>query len=90
MQIAPSHHSIYNVVDDEPAPPQDVIAYAAELLGLPPPPEIDFQSAKLSDMARSFYSENKRVKNTRIKTSLGVELAYPTYREGLLEILRAR
>ena len=69
--------------DDEPAPPQDVVAYAAELLGLPVPPDIPFERAGLSGMAASFWAESKRVSNARIKTALGVELAYPTYREGL-------
>jgi nucleoside-diphosphate-sugar epimerase len=78
---APS--GIFNVTDNEPAPPQDVIAYAAELLGIDPPPEIPFESADLTPMARSFYSSNKRVANRRMKERLGVRLAYPTYREGL-------
>ena len=72
---------IFNGTDDEPAPPQDVLAYAAELLGLPPPPEVAFEEAELTPMARSFYGENKRVRNDRIKRELGVSLAYPTYRE---------
>jgi nucleoside-diphosphate-sugar epimerase len=78
---APS--GIFNVTDDEPAPPQDVIAYAAELLGMEPPPEVQFESADLTPMARSFYSSNKRVSNRRLKQQLGVTLAYPTYRDGL-------
>lgn len=80
-------HAIYNVADDEPAPPQDVIGYAAELLGRPMPPAVAFEDADLSPMARSFYREVKRVRNDRIKTDLGVELRYPTYREGLAEIV---
>jgi nucleoside-diphosphate-sugar epimerase len=76
-------HSIYNVSDDEPAPPQDVVAYAAELLGLPPPPEIAFAEAGLAGMAGSFWAECKRVKNERIRRDLGVSLLYPTYREGV-------
>ena len=79
-------HEIYNVTDDEPAPAQDTVAYAAELLGVTPPPEIAFEDAELSEMARSFYSENKRIRNKRIKSDLGVTLAYPTYREGLAAI----
>ncbi|MCG8505967.1 MAG: SDR family oxidoreductase [Sphingomonadales bacterium] len=79
----PNPGRIYNVADDEAAPPQDVVAHAAELLGIDPPPEIPFDSAQLSDMARSFYRDNKRVSNARIKEELGVALAYPTYREGL-------
>jgi nucleoside-diphosphate-sugar epimerase len=78
---APS--GIFNVADDEPAPPQDVIAYAAELLGIEGPPEIPFERADLMPMARSFYSSNKRVSNRRLKEQLGVTLAYPTYRQGL-------
>ncbi|KLK90805.1 epimerase [Microvirga vignae] len=79
----PSRNAIYNVADDEPCPPQDVIAYAARLLGLEPPPEEPFATADLSPMARSFYQDNKRVRNTRIKDELGVRLRFPTYREGL-------
>ena len=81
--IAPNPGAIYNVCDDEAAPPQDVIAYAATLLGLPDPPEISFEDAELSPMARSFYAESKRVDNRRIKEELGVRLMYPTYRDGL-------
>lgn len=73
----------FNVSDDEPAPPQDVVAFAAELIGMPAPPEIAFADAESSPMARSFYDENKRAANTRMKAELGVVLAYPTYREGL-------
>ncbi len=82
-------HRIYNVADDEPAPPQDVICYAADLLGVEPPPEIHFETADLSDMARSFYGETKRVRIDRIKNDLGVDLAYPTYREGLRAVFDA-
>jgi hypothetical protein len=74
---------VFNVSDDEPAPPQDVVAYAAELLGLPVPPAVPFEEADLSGMAASFWSECKRVKNARIRRDLEVELLYPTYREGL-------
>ena len=73
----------YNVSDDEPAPPQDVVAYAASLMGVEPPPEIAFDDAQLSPMARSFYGEVKRISNARIHDELGVTLRYPTYREGL-------
>ena len=76
-------HAIYNVSDDEPAPPEEVVAYAAELLGLPLPPAVAFESAGLSGMAASFWAESKQVRNTRIREALGVELLYPTYREGL-------
>ncbi len=74
---------LVNVTDDEPAPPQDVIAYAAELIGLPVPPDIPFETADISPMARSFYSSNKRVSNRVLREDLGVDLAYPTYREGI-------
>ncbi|MBD2750505.1 SDR family oxidoreductase [Microvirga sp. BT688] len=79
----PSPNAIYNVADDEPSPPQDVIAYAAHLLGLQPPPEVPFAEVDLSPMARSFYQDNKRVQNTRIRSELGVRLDFPTYRQGL-------
>ena len=79
-------HTIYNVTDDEPAPPQDVIAYAAGLLGRPVPPEIPFEQASLSPMGASFYAENKRASNARAKGDLGWRLTYPTYREGLAAI----
>jgi nucleoside-diphosphate-sugar epimerase len=86
---SPSRNAIYNVADDEPGPPQDVIAYAAHLLGREPPPEVPFEEADQAPMARSFYSDNKRVRNTRIRTELGVTLRYPTYREGLQALLEA-
>lgn len=80
---------VFNVTDDEPAPPQDVIAYGAGLLGLPCPPDIDFATAELSPMGRSFYADSKRVSNEKLKTVLGVRLAYPTYREGLAALVAA-
>jgi nucleoside-diphosphate-sugar epimerase len=83
----PNPGAIYNVVDDEPAPPQDVIAFACALLGVEPPPEVPFEEADLSPMARSFYADNRRVCNERIKRELGVVLRYPTYREGLGALL---
>ena len=79
----PRPDGIYNVTDNEPAPPQDVVAFAARLCGLEPPAEIPFERAELSPMARSFYSENRRVRNALIREELGVTLSYPTYREGL-------
>jgi nucleoside-diphosphate-sugar epimerase len=85
----PDPGRIYNVADDEPAPPQDVLAHAARLLGLPEPPAVPFETADLSPMARSFYAENKRVANRRIKQELGVRLTYPNYRCGLAAILSA-
>ena len=83
----PVGHAIYNVADDEPAPPEDVVAYAAELLGVPVPPDVPFARAAFGDMAASFWAECKRVSNARIKTALGVALAYPTYREGLRALI---
>lgn len=84
----PARHALYNLCDDEPAPPEDVVAYAAELLGLPQPPAVPFAEAELSPMARSFYAESKRVSNRRMKDVLGVRLRYPSYREGLAAIVR--
>lgn len=74
---------VYNITDDEPAPPQDVVAHAAALMGVEPPPEQDFSTAVLSPMARSFYGENKRVANGRSKRDLGLVYAYPDYRTAL-------
>jgi nucleoside-diphosphate-sugar epimerase len=79
---------IYNVCDDEAAPPQDVVAFACDLLGAPKPPLIPFETAELSPMARSFYGESKRVDNGRIKRELGIVLQYPDYRCGLRAILK--
>lgn len=83
----PQPGTAYNVCDDEAAPPQDVVAYAAELLGIEAPPEVDFDEAEMSSMGRSFYAESKRVSNERIKDELGYELIYPTYREGLKALI---
>lgn len=85
----PDKGRAYSVCDDEAAPPQDVVAFAASLLGVAPPPLIAFEDADLSPMAKSFYGENKRIKNDRIKNELGVELKYPTYREGLRALYEA-
>ncbi len=79
----PDPGAIYNLCDDDPSPPQDVIAHAAELLGLPLPAAHPFDTVDMTPLARSFYSENKRVRNDRIKRDLGVKLIYPSYREGL-------
>jgi nucleoside-diphosphate-sugar epimerase len=79
---------IFNLADDEPAPPQDLVTYAAELMGERPPPEVPFAEAQMTEMARSFYADNKRVANSAIKRALGIELLYPTYREGLAAIHR--
>jgi len=83
------HPDVYNVCDDDPASPEDILGLAAEMLGLPPPPIVPYEQAEMTPMARSFYAENKRVRNDRIKTVLGVTLDYPTYREGLAAILAA-
>jgi dTDP-4-dehydrorhamnose reductase len=82
---------VFNAADDAPAPPQDVIAFAAELLGMAPPPETRFDQARgtMSAMAQSFYAENRRVRNAELKTALGVRLAYPTYRDGLRALFAA-
>ncbi len=85
----PSPGRVYNVCDDAPAPPAEVIAYACELLGREAPPLVPFQAAGLSPMARSFYRDNKRVSNRRIKEELGVTLAHPDYKAGLEAILKA-
>ena len=74
---------IFNVADDSPAPPDEVIVYAAGLLGIAPPPAVAFETAELSPMAKSFYGEVKRVSNARLKRDLGWRPLYPTYREGL-------
>jgi nucleoside-diphosphate-sugar epimerase len=79
----PRQGAIYNVTDDEPGPPQDVITFAAELTGLEPPPEVPFEQAELSPMAASFYGESKRVSNALVKRELGHTFRYPTYREAL-------
>jgi nucleoside-diphosphate-sugar epimerase len=83
----PKSSQIFNVCDDMAAPPEDVIGYAAELLGLPLPPTQDFETANMTPMARSFYAESKKVRNDRIKSELGVELIYPDYMTGLNALL---
>lgn len=87
----PDPGAVYNVCDDEPAPPQDVVAYAAGLLDMAPPPEISFAEAAptMSEMARSFYRDSKRVSNRRIRDRLGARLEFPDYRVGLRAILAA-
>lgn len=81
-----TEYCLFNLCDDEAAPPQDVITYACALLDVTPPPEVSIDDAALSEMARSFYADNKRVSNTLMKKALGVNLKYPTYREGLSAI----
>jgi nucleoside-diphosphate-sugar epimerase len=84
---APSPGSVYNVCDDEPAASADVTTFGCELLGVEPPPLVEFADAELSEMAQSFYRDNKRVKNTKVKSELGVDLKYPNYRAGLASLV---
>ena len=92
MSLKFSSGAIYNVVDDEPAAQADVVSFACKLLGRPAPMLVPWSEAasRMSDMARSFYAENRRVRNDRIKRELGVRLKYPTYREGLTAIFANR
>ena len=84
--ITTGAHGIFNLCDDLAAPPENVISFAATLAGTEPPPEIPFEDADLSAMARSFYSECKRVSNARLKAVTGWRPKYPTYRDGLRAI----
>lgn len=84
----PDPGAIYNLCDDDPAPPSAVIEFACALLGVPPPPLIPLETAPLSEMARSFYADNKRVANCRMKDALGVRLRYPSYKDGLVALLK--
>ncbi len=84
---APDPGAVYNVCDNDPAPPQEVIAEAARMLGLPLPEAVDFETAEMTAMARSFYAESKRVSNRRIIEELGITLKYPDYRSGLRALL---
>jgi nucleoside-diphosphate-sugar epimerase len=86
---APGPGGVWNVADEEPAPPQDVIAFAAQLLGIEPPPEEAFETADMTPMARSFYADNKRVSIAKLKQELGFKPKYPTYREGLRALAAA-
>ena len=83
----PAPGRAYNVCDDEAASPAEVVAFAAGLLGVEPPPPVPFERAQMSAMGRSFYADNKRVANEHIKDELGVRLRYPTYRDGLRALL---
>jgi nucleoside-diphosphate-sugar epimerase len=85
----PNPGAIYNVADNDPAPPEDVLAEAARLLNMPLPPEVAFEDADMTPLARSFYAESKRVRNDRLKTDLGVTLQHPDYRAGLRALLNA-
>ena len=82
----PRAGAIYNLCDDDPAPPEDVIGFAAELLGLPIPEAEDFETADMTPMARSFYAESKKVRNDLIKKELGVELLYKDYKTALRQM----
>ena len=84
---APCPGRAYNLCDDHPAPPAEVIEHACDLLGVQPPPLVPFDQAELSPMARSFYRDNKQVSNKRIKAELGVELRYADYKAGLAALL---
>jgi nucleoside-diphosphate-sugar epimerase len=86
--VTETSHRVFNITDDEPSPPQDVVAFGASLLGLSPPPETAFDATRLSPMAASFYAENKRVRNVRMTRDLGYHPLYPSYREGLRAILQ--
>jgi nucleoside-diphosphate-sugar epimerase len=83
----PRPGAVYNLCDDDPAPPEDVIAHAAHLLALPVPEAVPYDKADLSPMARSFYAESKRVSNRLLKEELGVTLRHPDYRSGLAALL---
>ena len=83
----PNSGSIYNLCDDNAAPPEDVIGHAAKLLGMSLPEAVDFETAEMTAMARSFYAESKRVRNDKIKGELGVRLKYPDYQTGLAALL---
>jgi nucleoside-diphosphate-sugar epimerase len=85
--VKPNPGAAYNVADNMPCPPQDVVAHGAELLGIEPPPEIAFEDAALSPMGASFFADSKRVRNERVKQELGYSFKYPTYREGLKALL---
>lgn len=85
----PRAGAIYDVADGQPSPPQDVVTFAAQIAGVPPPPETPFDQARLSPMAASFYAESKRVRARLVREELGVELAYPSYREALIALRAA-
>lgn len=85
----PRAGGVYNLCDDEPAPNSEVVAYAARLLGMEPPPETPLDLEAMRPQARRFYAESKRVSNARAKAELGWRPVYPSYREGLAAILAA-
>ncbi|MEE2996118.1 MAG: SDR family oxidoreductase [Pseudomonadota bacterium] len=85
--VSPRAGGIYNVCDDEPAASADVTSYVCDLLGVVAPPLISFENAEMSVMGKTFWADNRRVRNDRIKTELGVELAFPNYRAGMRSVL---
>lgn len=85
----PAPGEIYNVCDDNAAPSHEVIRYACEMLGIAAPPLLQFDEIDMAPIARSFYKDNKRIRNDKIKTALGVTLRYPDYRSGLQACLEA-
>jgi nucleoside-diphosphate-sugar epimerase len=89
LLAAEGRGGVWNLADEEPAPPQDVIAFAAGLLGLEPPPEEPFAGAAMSEMSRSFYEDNRRIRIDKLQRELGFRPLYPTYREGLRALARA-
>lgn len=88
--MRPDAGPVFNGVDDEPAPPQDVVVYAASLMSFAPPPALSLEEARLSPMGQSFYAENRRVSNALTKRALDYRFLYPTYREGLAMLANAR
>lgn len=86
---APNPMRVYNIADGNPAPPQDVLNFGARLLGLPPPPEVALDDPSVSDMARSFYKDNKRVDISRAKAELGFNPRYSDYVKGLTALVQA-
>ena len=85
LLIEKNEGGIFNITDNEPAPPQDLVSLAAEMMGVEPPPEVDFENAELTPMARSFYGENKRVSNAKLR-SAGYELRFADYRASLSDL----
>ncbi len=83
LALTAAARGVFNITDDEPAPPQDVVAFAHELAGVSPPPELDFEKVELTPMARSFYGENKRVSNAKSKAELAMAYTWPDYRTAL-------
>jgi len=86
---APSPQAIYNLADGQPAPPQDVLDYAAQLIDLPPPPRVNLDDADISEMARSFYAETKRINADRARKDLGWAPEFPNYKAGLKAALKS-